>query len=173
MSDFPGMSLLMPHGDIISVAHPWSLGAGILQTVSGLAWPAANRAEFVPFRVPYPVTVYKLACGTGTANTGNFDLGIYDANGTRLVSTGSTPKTTAGVERIIDVTDTFLLPGLYYLAMAVDGTAAYIQTSGQTWLSKMAGIREMSSAFALPATATFATASTGNCPIVAAYLRSE
>lgn len=139
-------------------------------------WPVANLAIYVPIRVPIPVTVYQLCCGTGTGTTGNFDLGVYDSVGTRLVSTGSTAKSAASTERIIDVTDTLLLPGLYYLAMNTDGTTAYVGSAcGSNGQAKLMGMRQQAvGAVALPATATFATAATPTfVPAIGAFLRSE
>lgn len=178
MGDWPSLGLfadpvcLSSHG-------PNSVGgclAGALATT--MSWPAANQAFYIPIRVPEAVTVMKLACGTGSGTTGNFDLGIYDLAGNRLVSTGSTAKTTSLSDRVIDVTDTDLLPGLYYLAMAVDtNAAAYVGTNAVSGTAggatRMMGVLEQATAFPLPATATFATATHNNVPAISAYLRSE
>lgn len=146
-------------------------GAGLTST----AWPNANDALFVPIAVPVPVTVYQMACGTGTGTTGNFDLGIYDVGGNLLVSTGSTAKTTANVERVVNVTDTVLLPGLYYLAMSVDDTGAYQAPAsiGNVGFVKLLGMRLVSTAFALPSTVTLATVTSTVIPCISAYLRSD
>lgn len=141
---------------------------------ASVAWPAANRAIFVPVRVPIGVTVYKLACGSGTGTTGNFDLGIYDAGGNLIVSTGTTAKTSASEDRVIDITDTFLGPGLYYLAMAVDDTGAYMSAApSNLGLCKLMGVKQMASAFVLPSTVTFATLANSYVPAISAYLRPE
>ena len=162
------------HVGSISPYSQCSVGTSVLPAPAAAAWPSANRAYFVPFRLPIAVTVYKMACGTGTGTTGNFDLGIYDSFGNRLVSTGSTAKTTASSERIVDVTDTFLLPGFYYLAMVTDGVTNYVQVVfNNLGKTKLAGIREMATAFALPATATLASATFNCVPAVAAYLRAD
>lgn len=153
-----------------------SLGNGLLTgtAFAGNGWPASSRALFVPFRLAFPATVYQMACGTGTGTTGNFDLGIYDSGGNKIVSTGSTAKTTASSERIVNITDTLLLPGLYYLAMATDGTTNYLSVvPGNLGFCKLLGMRQMASAFALPTTATYATMSTAYLPAISAYLRSE
>lgn len=143
-------------------------------TTTATAWPSADLAIFVPFRLPAPATVYKMATGTGTGSTGNFDLGIYDSFGNKIVSAGSTAKTVASSERIIDVTDTLLHPGLYYLAMATDGTTAYqMGSTVNSAFGKLMGLRQMTSAFPLPATATYATYTQVVAPTLAAFLRSE
>jgi hypothetical protein len=135
------------------------------------AWPSANLAIFVPMRVAVPVTVYKLAIGAGATAAGNFDVGIYDRFGNKLVSSGATAKA-GSVEQIIDVTDTRIGPGLYYLALAADGTNNYIcRTASNLQFTKAYGVLNMSTAYVLPATATFAAATSAVIPMIAAYLR--
>jgi hypothetical protein len=177
VADFPAVPPIGGPG--IAAINPWdlsSLGPGILgNPVNSAAWPSANLAIFVPFRIAEITTVYKMACGTGSATTGNFDLGIYDLSGNLLVSTGSTAKTSATSERVVDVTETTLLPGAYYLAMAVDtASAAYVgYTLVNAELGKLFGMREVASAFPLPSTVTFATSTGTVVPLVAAFLRPE
>lgn len=168
----------IPHGlgaQIISPAHPWSLGPiirqGTVSTVTGPAWPLANDAIYVPFRVPVTVTVYKMGMGAGGTAGGNFDLGIYRADGTKLVSSGSTARV-ANSEVIVDVTNTTLQPGLYYLAMSADGTNSYIGYSCVHLVQAQGmGIKRQGTAFTLPATATFAAATSVVIPCLVAYLR--
>lgn len=177
MGDWPALPLLADLGNgCISTWSQCSLFGLATIAPAGAAWPAANDAIFVPFRLPAPRLVYKMACGTGTLTTGNFDLGIYDEFGNRLVSTGSTAKTTASSERVIDVTDTLLLPGLYYMAMAANGTDAYVATvptsAAAVPVTQLMGVRKMATAFALPATATLATVTAAYVPLIAAYVVS-
>lgn len=158
---------------VISTVSLWSLGPGIKTGVAtGVAWPGANVALYVPFRVAYPVTVYKMCIGTGVTAGGNFDLGIYDEAGTKLVSTGATARS-AQVDHVVDVTDTTLRPGLYYLAQACDGTNNFAMYNLAARYCQMLGMRKQSTAYTLPATATFATVDTTGVPLIAAYLRSE
>ena len=177
MPDFPEVPAL--GSQHIWSIHTWSenaLSGAFLQSApSGIAWPAANRALLIPFRLPVRATVYKMGCGTGTLTTGNFDLGIYDVNGNRLVSTGATAKTTASSERIVDVTDTQLMPGMYYLAMSTDGTQNYFGTAvGSAPICQLLGLREVDAGYVLPATVTFETYSSATLiPLVSAFLRSE
>lgn len=163
-------------------------GNGVLSTGTSIAWaafnpmgastgwPAANLAIFVPVRVSCPVTVYKMVVGAGLTAAGNFDVGIYDASGNRLVSSGATAKG-ASVEHILDVTDTRIGPGLYYLAMSADGTNNYIMVtpSGTSPVplqkTRLLGILNMATAYTLPTTATFAAATNVAFPCIAAYTR--
>lgn len=178
MADFPEVP---PLGDlhtfaISSMSECGLAGTWTATSPANIAWPAANRAIFVPMRLPVPATVYKMATGSGTLTAGNFDLGIYDTNGNLIISTGATAKTTASSERIVDVTDTRLMPGMYYLAMSADGTDNYTGWAfgSNTAFGKLVGLREMESAYVLPATATLATYTSNTMlPNVAAFFRSE
>ncbi len=151
---------------------------GHLATITAVstAWPSTNLAIFVPFRLVQPRTVYKMIVGEGPTATGNFDVGIYDAQGNRLVSSGTTAKG-ASTEHVLDVTDTQIGPGLFYLAMSADGTINFMMTTptGASVIQKtrMMGVVQMATAFVLPATATFAALSTSaSIPMMAAVCRA-
>lgn len=178
MSDWPPIRPLEAYaGGVISTAtaiagyHNASIVA-----LASTAWPSANLAIFVPFRLAAPVIVYKMATGSGTTAAGNFDIGIYDSAGNRLVSSGTTAKG-ASVEHIIDVTDTVIGPGLFYLAMSADGTNNYtmLTPSGTSPVplqkTRLMGIVAAASSFVLPSTVTFAASTFAPIPMIAAYLR--
>lgn len=174
MADFPG--LLVPG------SHEWTgalttFGPEGLSSNTGpatAAWPSANLAIYAPVRVFSTCTVYKMATGCGATAGGNFDLGIFTWAGVKLVSTGSTARS-ASSEVVVDVTDTVLHPGRYWLGMSANGTNNYftIMAGQNAGWGKIIGLRQQASAFALPATATFATSAQSLVPLVAAYLRSE
>jgi hypothetical protein len=131
----------------------------------------ANLAVFIPFGVPEPVTITKLGWGNGsTSGAGNLDAGIYDTAGTLLVSTGSTAQNATIVSpQVVDVTDTTLARGVYYLALASDTSGAtqkvmaVIPAAG---IPQAYGLLQMAAAFALPATATFAIYASAFVPLV-------
>lgn len=174
MSDFPpARGLTGLDGGVISAT------SSIIQLgpSSSTAWPAANLAIFVPVRVPVPVTVYKMVVAAGSTASGNFDVGIYDIGGNKLVSSGSTAKSSSN-EQVLDVTDTYLGEGIYYMALSASNTGNYqlVVPAGTTPvpLQKMRlwGILQMATAFTLPATATFAAATTvTGVPHIAALTR--
>lgn len=140
----------------------------------GSAWPSANRALFFPFRLEEPVIVAKLWWGNSTPVGGNIDCGIYDGAGTRLVSTGSTAQSGTSALQEVDITDTTLGPGTFYLALAADSTTPQIlgYATGSTLVRLMSGIAMMDSAFPLPATATYASATAYGPPLVGLTTRS-
>jgi len=149
----------------------WSAGPAVINTgLSAVAWPLANRALFLPFRLPMPAMATRMCVGIG-ATTGNFDVGIYDRFGNRLVSSGSQTKPTASAEQIVDITDTYLQAGLYFMALAANSADTFARAAPtNVGMCKLIGMREMASAFALPATATFATVSSAYVPMVGVYL---
>lgn len=97
---------------------------------------AASTARFARFIPRRKLTVVKIGFVTTIAATNNdaVDVGLYAADGTKLVSSGATTgkaNATAGAQKI-DVASTVLHPGVvYYAALAygtVGGTAATLQT---------------------------------------------
>jgi hypothetical protein len=137
-------------------------------SVGTAAWPAANRAIYVPFVVEAPVTVVQVAWENGATLNGNVDVGIYDLAGTRLVSLGSTAQAGASVAQAGDITDRPLNPGVYYMAMASSSaTATFARVSPTIVGVRAGGVLQQDTAFALPTTATFAVATASFLPMFA------
>ena len=102
------------------------------------------------------------------------DAGVYDEAGSLVVSTGTTTQTTVSVLQAVDVTNTPIGPGIYYVALALDNTTGQIQGNALSApVARALGAQEMDSAFVLPSTATFATMATALLPAVAARLDLE
>lgn len=158
MADFP--VLTQDHNLVtISSVSDEAIGTELIgqATASPAVWPAANRAMYVPFTVPAPFTVVKMGVLNGGAVAGNLDVGIYDDQQNRIVSSGSTAQSGASTAQSVDITDTLLLPGTYYMALAMDGTTATtLRMSPPVPLLGSFGLLSQSTAFPLPATATFA-----------------
>lgn len=178
MGDWPNREDNWGMGWTISPQHPLSLGVAAYRLcgsggLTSTAWPAANRAILIPFRLPKPATVYKATVGCGATAAGNFDVGVYDEAGNRLVSGGSTGKA-AAAEVNVDLTDTFLGQGFYYMALSADGTNNYVALSSaaSVYAFKAAGIRQASSAFVLPASITFETVASAFLPVLQLRFRS-
>ena len=112
----------------------------------------ADRAIFMPFHLVADATVKRIAIeGTGSS----FDVGIYELDGTRLVSSGSTTGT--GSPQIVDITDTALTAGRYYMAFANtsgSGTDMWAYADDTKPSQNLCGIKMQTSAFPLPASAT-------------------
>lgn len=148
-------------GTNVTPFHGCSLGgSGVIRTSgpAAVAWPGSNIAVYVPFRLVTPITFSNMFIQNGVPS-GNVCLGVYDQNGARLVTTGSTAGSGSSANQIIAVTTTTLTAGLYYLAAAMDnGTATVSATTFTTaTLISLHGIANQATAFVLPTTATFAT----------------
>lgn len=117
----------LPQGRVIGLTHPEFATPGVLQinaSTASAAWSAANKPFAIEFAVNYACVVRQLGWINGTAAGGGVDMGIYDLAWNRLVSTGAQTGTGNSVFQWIDVTDTALAPGRYYLAMSRDNTTA-------------------------------------------------
>lgn len=161
MPDFPVLRNVDPL--VISPASPQSIGEMLNAMGLGLTtstWPTANKAYFIPFSVFAPITIVKMFVINGGTASGNIDVGIYDRGGSRLVSSGSTAQSGTSAVQEFNITDTLLLPGLYYLACAMDNTTGTLDLwNPATALARVMGVVEQTSAFALPSSATFASLS--------------
>lgn len=120
---------------------------------------AANDAWYVPFVLNEPFTVRKAGWHNGTTVSGNVDIGIYSANGTRIWSSGSTAQSGTSVVQVVTPTAFTLAPGLYYLAIAVDNTTGTFRGFALQQAGRSTGVFTQASAFPLPSTATFAAPS--------------
>jgi hypothetical protein len=134
----------------------------------GTAWPTANLAIFIPVEIPYPYPLRYMAWLNGATVSGNADIGLYDSEGNRLVSSGSVAQASANAIQVQTLTTTLLKVGLYYMALAVDNTTATFSR----WIPgvehlRVSGVRQASSAFVLPATPTFAVPANAYLPRIA------
>jgi hypothetical protein len=120
MGDFPPQMLEHMGGACITPnSFPFSTALQAEMNVvnyAGAVWPQANMAIYIPFILDQPKTA-KQMFWENSALAGSSDVGIYDALANRLVSMGAT--TNAGTLQVANITDTLLVPGLYYAAMSV------------------------------------------------------
>jgi hypothetical protein len=176
MSDFPSL-LFQPAGGVISSLSPPAT-TGLEAAIDGASiaaavWPAANRAIYMPFLVDYTVTITHIGFEV-SVQSGNCDVGIYDENSSRVVSKGSTAVGAAGIQTI-DITDTTLNPGLYFIAMCVDNiTASIFRFNGLEALAlQVLGVQQQAvGAVTLPDPATFANPAANYLPVVALTTRT-
>lgn len=150
----------------------------INNTAASLAWPAANRAIYVPFLIETAVTATLIGWKNGaTVNNGanDMDVGIYSESGTRLVSQGGTiTQTPINTAQTADITDTTLPPGVYYLAMCVSNTTSTFFRSQPSALAlQMCGVQQQAvGAVALPAPATFANPASAYVPLMSVAVKT-
>lgn len=175
MAKFP-LSFLLPDSN----PHLSTLGSNsIAATFSGTStasftWFSANLAVYIPIRILNPMLINTLFWTNGSAVSGNVDMGIYSADGTRLTHTGSTAQAGTTAIQSVAVTAIDLTSGLYYLSLALDNATGAIKgyNIGSGQLGQVFGCAEQATAFALPATATFASYTRTRIPIMGATGRS-
>jgi len=90
-------------------------------------WPAGNRAFYYPLHIPQRFTVARFMIANGTAVAGNFDLGLYDNAGTRLVSIGATAQSGTSTTQYVGVTDQSFGPGHYYIGIVLSSTSGEVR----------------------------------------------
>jgi hypothetical protein len=99
-------------------------------SLSTAAWPANNRALYVPVYLQNRFTVARFVVLNGSNATGSVDVGLYGSSGTKLISTGTTARAVTNVAQYIDVTDQSFPPGAYYLALVGSSTTGqYMRTT--------------------------------------------
>lgn len=122
-----------------------------------------NTAYYIPFVVETPLVAQQMAWENGATLNGTVDVGLYDAEGKRLVVSAANTQTGASVLQVANITDTVLLPGLFYMALASSSaTATFMRSSTVASVLRAAGQRTQSSltAGALTDPAVFAAANT-------------
>lgn len=147
-------------------------GLNVLGRTAGAstAWPAANRALYIPFYVTNICTVTQFWWFNGaTVNAGvnDMDVGIYDEFGNRLVSQGGTiSQTGTSVVQVSDITDTTIKPGAYFMAMCVSQTTStFNRIASLAGMLEGCGMQQQAvGAVALPNPATFANPAATYCP---------
>lgn len=137
-------------------------------------WPTANRVIYVPFSLPFAKLMSKISAAVTSGTTGNYDIGVYDALGTsggpgnRLVSSGSTAVTAAGIKTFTPTNPILLEAGLlYYAALWHSSTQSWAR-----WDTLLAGViagglAQEAGASALPSSATPARPASGYIPVIA------
>ena len=144
------------------------------------SWGTANRAIYVPVRVSRVCVVKEMGPVFNTASAANqFDIGLYDAAGTRLVSTGARNVQDFGGSAVsgADVTDTTLQPGLYYIGLnhsSATGDQLLMYGLAAPIPVALGVLTEALGSVTLPATATWTVDQTlAQVPVVAALIVTE
>lgn len=156
---------------VICVNSPWASLEGFIaantQTTGVQTGNAANQAVFVPFVVTTPRTFQRgfWINGTVPANLGNVSIGIYDEAGNRLATTGNVAAAGASVlQGAAFAAAVTLGPGRYYMAFESTGASGATAVTGyaSNAAERRSGLYTQAvGANPLPATATFATWTTG------------
>lgn len=175
MSDFPiqrwpPLNCITPfHSESLGDAHRGSGGTPMTSAGSGAF--SDELVHFYPFVLYEPAIAVKMSYIVGATAAGNVDLGIYDSQENLLVSTGLTAQGTINTLQEIDITDTLLNPGVYFMAIkCTDGTGTgfRVSRSDEIALSSIPLYTEAGGAgAALPSTAVMALSSQSSPAIYA------
>jgi hypothetical protein len=172
MSDRPGAGLVLPATTIINSASPCSIGGmgfGVgLGFGSLTAWPAANRALYVPFVLDVPALISKMGWENGATVNGNVDVGVLDAAGRKVASSGSVAQAGASVYQAVSLlAAVWLDPGQYWLAMASSSATGTFRNMPLTAAYAQAcGVQQQATALPLPSVATFANPASSYVPLI-------
>jgi hypothetical protein len=134
-----------------------SIISGVASSVAyaSNAWPTANLAIYIPIAIALPVVAKKLWLACGTTGTDNIDIGIFSEGGTKIVASGATAKVNSDAELVVEITDTLLAPGRYWIGVSCASNTATFWTLGLAVPNGAAlGVMQEGSAHPLPATAT-------------------
>lgn len=138
-------------------------------TPSSATFPASNDALLVPFYLHHSVVIKRLFCINGSAVSGNIDMGIYTQGGAKITSIGSTAQTGTTTIQVFNVAEVLLGAGRYYIAVAMDNTTGTLFRSNISVARLQAlGLAKQATAFALPASITFATVTALYLPLIGA-----
>jgi len=154
---------------VMPILAPWNMFPFSVYTLnqtatSGVTLFTVNLAVYFPVPVSERCRITRLWWVNGNTLNGNVDVGVYDSEANRLVSTGSTVQAGVSTAQIVTIATTDLPAGICYFAfVANSGTARYL-TGGSLANGPNVGIRQQASAFPLPATATFASCVTTPLP---------
>lgn len=159
MSTWGSESLFTGNWPVVSVfgRHGYGSFGGAVGTPANAAWPSSNRAYYMPVRISSPFLIAQLFWyNGGTVTTGNVDCGVYSSDGTRIISTGSTAQSGSNALQSVSVTNTWIGPGLFYLALAMDSSVVgvFLRVVANHDEFTVLGSAQQASAFPLPATAT-------------------
>jgi hypothetical protein len=155
------------------VISPWSAealghqlvytGKGGIGSAGSITNPTQNAAIYVPFTVGHPIVVAQLWWQNGATANGNVDCGIFGEDGTLIVAAGATAQGTVNVIQAVNITDTPIGPGNYWMGLSSSSaTATFFSTNLTIELARALGLLGEASAHPLPAVATFATIAAGN-----------
>ena len=165
----PDLSAPIDGNGVISPTAACSIGGQFPHqgVAASAAWPSANRAIYLPFRLASPFLITQLWWWNGVlSGTPNVDVGVFYPQGAKILSTGNTAQSGASTPQAVNVTDTWLQPGLYYMGMvSASATTAFFRVSVGAAELRIAHALQEASASPLPSTMTGVGVTSSYCPI--------
>ncbi len=116
------------------------------------AWPTANLAIYVPFEIAHEFLIQVLYwVNGGTVGTDSVDVAVYTEAGVRVINGGGTLSAGASIVQQVDVADTLIQPGRYWMGMACSGTTAtFLASAPAAAILRAAGVTQQATAYTLP-----------------------
>lgn len=152
-----------------SIGRSMNIGNGLPVST---AWATANQARYVPFWIAEYITIVKLMAYNGATAAGNTDIGLYDAAGNEVVGIAAAAQAGTTAWQEFNITDTPLVPGLYYIGLLNTTTTGTYYAWQMTQIGRAAGVFSQAvGAGNLPNPATFAALDAGVVPVVAMSTR--
>lgn len=138
---------------------------GANAVAAAASWPSANRALYVPVSFPADCTLYDIRFRAGNG-TGNYDLGFYLSDFTRLASSGSTAMSAAGTKTLA-LPDIRVRAGeMFYAALALSsGTGSAVRIAYPLLQLVPTHMAQQDSALPLPNPATPAAVAAAYMPV--------
>jgi hypothetical protein len=134
------------------------LGNNSVTSFSNLQNWVNDRALYIPFVLPWPYPVKRFWYQTAPSASGtpNFEIGVYSAGGTKIVSSGIINQTVVNTIQFKNA-QYLLSPGSYYFAIVIDtpglnSIAAYFLVSAV--MGRAMGMLQQDSAYPLPGVMT-------------------
>lgn len=133
----------------------WNISLG-----SNSPWPTNNLVLYIPFSPPRTEDVVRVGWVNGSTASANIQVGIYDAAGNRLVTSGTVAQSGTAAVQTSTVAAVRISQGLrYYFGVAGEtATTVTFQGTGTTIVAgcgqALGLMSETPGAFGLPATWT-------------------
>lgn len=152
-----------PTGPVKSISTGGGLGSNVDFT------DTAEKINLYPLAVPFVATISKVLVHVGTADAGGgnvYDIGLYGPNCAAggscplVAHTGGTAYASTGATNTALSTTVTVAPGLYYVAVTGNNTAAQYASYGyiDIPLSNANGTATSATAGVLPSTVTLSSA---------------
>lgn len=155
-------------GVIASMASPMSYGFRTWHTLYNVgpatsgSGPGTDNVEFNAILLPFSCVVKRMWWANGSSSSGtNVSAAIYAPKsitgepGGLIVQTAATAQGTVSQVQFVDVTDTYLPAGPYWLALATAGTTSFFGWTDTSWIDAYSTYTQASiTVGSLPSTAT-------------------
>lgn len=159
--------IITPAHKEFSISPAWSLQNGVTLNAA----LSANVPVAMPFALSEGATIFQLGWYNGSSTqSGNVDIGVYDTSWNRKVSGGGTAASGTSVWQWVNVADTSIPSGRYYLVIVRDSAVTHAVAGSPSGAAIMGLFGVMDSATAAyplpdPLTNMVSAATASRCPI--------